>query len=116
MRKALGVYERCRKERTDKVVERGNLQQVLYHLHDGPEQEERDRGMMEAGLLEEELTRGREERGNENGTIGEGKIDALAWRDRGFSEWLLGYRVDEDVEKNWPKEDGEDQDLVQSML
>jgi len=116
MRKALGVYERCRKERTDKVVERGNLQQVLYHLHDGPEQEERDRGMIEAGLLEERFTGGGDERESEIGAIGEGKIDALAWRDRGFSEWLLGYRVDEDVEKNWPKEDGEDQDLVQSML
>jgi salicylate hydroxylase len=39
---ALRVYENCRKDRTEMV---GNLQQYLYHLHDGPEQEERDRRM-----------------------------------------------------------------------
>jgi salicylate hydroxylase len=42
---ALRVYENCRKDRTEMVVQRGNLQQYLYHLHDGPEQEERDRRM-----------------------------------------------------------------------
>ena len=42
---ALGIYEACRAPRTRMVVERGNLQQYLYHLRDGPEQEERDRRM-----------------------------------------------------------------------
>ena len=40
-KKALKVYERCRRERTERVVSRGNRQQYLYHVHDGPEQEER---------------------------------------------------------------------------
>jgi hypothetical protein len=37
------VYEYCRKGRTEMVVQRGNLQQYLYHLPDGPAQEERGR-------------------------------------------------------------------------
>ena len=50
-RRLLEIYEQCRKPRTEMVVERGNRQQWLYHLHDGPEQEERDRAMraMEEG-------------------------------------------------------------------
>ena len=43
--RALKIYETCRAPRTRMVVERGNLQQYLYHLHDGPEQRERDRKM-----------------------------------------------------------------------
>ena len=70
----LDIYERCRKERTEMVVKRGNLQQYLYHLHDGPEQEERDRKIkaMEEG-------------------------EALAWRDSGLAPRLLGYQVEKDV-------------------
>jgi hypothetical protein len=30
---ALSVFQKCRKERTKVVVERGNIQQYLYHLH-----------------------------------------------------------------------------------
>lgn len=44
-RHTLAVFEKCRRERTHMVVSRGNVQQYLYHLHDGPEQEERDRKM-----------------------------------------------------------------------
>lgn len=77
-RRLLAIYEKCRKPRTEMVVERGNLQQWLYHLHDGPEQEERDRAMkaMEPG-------------------------EALAWRDSGLSPQLLGYKVEEDVDRCW---------------
>jgi salicylate hydroxylase len=70
----LDIYERCRKERTEMIVKRGNLQQYLYHLHDGPEQEERDRKM----------------RAQEEG-------EALAWRDSGLAPQLLGYQVEKDV-------------------
>lgn len=73
---ALEVYEKCRKGRTEMVVKRGNLQQYLYHLDDGPEQEERDRRMRavptEAG-------------------------EALAWRDPELSPVLLGYDHVKDV-------------------
>lgn len=77
-RRLLDIYEKCRKPRTEMVVRRGNLQQYLYHLHDGPEQQERDRKMraMEAG-------------------------EALAWRDSGMSPQLLGYEVDKDVDRFW---------------
>ncbi|KAK5273712.1 hypothetical protein LTR96_000312 [Exophiala xenobiotica] len=75
----LEIYEKCRKERTAMIVERGNLQQYLYHLHDGPEQEERDRKMV----------------AKEEG-------EALAWRDSGLAPKLLGYQVEKDVDQYWP--------------
>ena len=77
-RRLLSIYEKCRKPRTEMVVERGNRQQWLYHLHDGPEQRERDRAMRE---------------------MEEG--EALAWRDSGLSPQLLGYKVEEDVDRYW---------------
>ncbi|KAL1589679.1 hypothetical protein WHR41_01580 [Cladosporium halotolerans] len=77
-RRLLTIYEQCRKPRTEMVVERGNRQQWLYHLHDGPEQEERDRAMQ----------------AKEEG-------EALAWRDSGLSPQLLGYKVEEDVDRFW---------------
>lgn len=69
-RHALSVFQQCRKERTKMVVDRGNIQQYLYHLHDGPEQEERDRKMQMTPTPEGE---------------------ALAWRDPGLAPKLLGY-------------------------
>lgn len=90
-RRLLAIYEQCRRSRTDMVVSRGNLQQYLYHLHDGEEQRERDRKMqaMEAG-------------------------EALAWRDSGLSPQLLGYEVDRDIDRFWYKKDEERQDALSS--
>lgn len=79
-RHAMRVYEKCRKERTEMVVERGNLQQYLYHLHDGPEQEERDRKMKMVPTPEGE---------------------ALAWRDPGLAPRLLGYDHLRSVDEHW---------------
>jgi salicylate hydroxylase len=79
-RLALKVYEKCRKERTEMVVERGNFQQYLYHLHDGREQEERDQRMREVPTRPGE---------------------ALAWRDPGLAPKLLGYDHLKDVDENW---------------
>lgn len=67
---ALRVYEQCRKSRTEMIVQRGNIQQRLYHLHDGPEQEDRDGKMRMAPTPPGE---------------------ALAWRDPAFAPGLLGY-------------------------
>lgn len=67
---AISVFEKCRKQRTQMVVDRGNIQQYLYHLHDGPEQEERDRKMQMVPTPEGE---------------------ALAWRDPVLAPKLLGY-------------------------
>lgn len=58
------------------VVERGNLQQYLYHLHDGFEQEERDRKMR---------------------MVPSPPGEALAWRDPELSPRLLGYDFVADV-------------------
>ncbi|KAE8381805.1 hypothetical protein BDV26DRAFT_278429 [Aspergillus bertholletiae] len=69
-RHALSVFQRCRKERTKMVVEKGNIQQYLYHLHDGHEQQERDRKMQIISTPEGE---------------------ALVWRDPGLAPKLLGY-------------------------
>ncbi|GFF38059.1 3-hydroxybenzoate 6-hydroxylase [Aspergillus udagawae] len=69
-RHALSVFEKCRKQRTKMVVDRGNVQQHLYHLHEGPEREERDRKMQMVPTPEGE---------------------ALAWRDPGLAPKLLGY-------------------------
>ncbi|KKA17853.1 hypothetical protein T310_8210 [Rasamsonia emersonii CBS 393.64] len=80
---ALTVYEACRKKRTSRIVERGNLQQYLYHLPDGPEQEERDRIM------------------RMNPTP---PGDPLVWRDPELSPWLLGYNHLADVDVHWSEE------------
>lgn len=79
-RHALSVYEKCRKERTEMVVQRGNRQQDLYHLQDGEEQRERDRRMREVPTREGE---------------------ALAWRDPGLAPGLLGYDHLVDVQRRW---------------
>lgn len=75
-RHCLSVFQLCRKQRTQMVVDRGNVQQHLYHLHDGPEQEERDRKMQMVPTPEGE---------------------ALAWRDPGLAPKLLGYDHVKDV-------------------
>jgi salicylate hydroxylase len=74
---ALSVFETCRKERTERVVARGNVQQYLYHLADGPEQEDRDHRMRMQPITPEG--------------------EALVWRDPGMAPWLLGYDVIADV-------------------
>jgi len=78
---ALLVYEMCRKKRTTRVVQRGNVQQRLYPLHDGPEQRERDARMRLVPI-----------------STGE----CLAWRDPEFAPRLLGYEVLGDVGADWP--------------
>ncbi|KAH7399852.1 FAD dependent oxidoreductase [Cadophora sp. MPI-SDFR-AT-0126] len=91
-RHALKIYEECRKSRTEMVVQRGNLQQYLYHLHDGPEQEERDRMMR---------------------MVPTPKGEALAWRDPDLAPRLLGYCALKDVEEHWTREE---QGAVQCRL
>ncbi|KAF7168358.1 hypothetical protein CNMCM6106_003596 [Aspergillus hiratsukae] len=93
-RHALSVFEKCRKQRTKMVVDRGNVQQYLYHLHDGLEQKERDRKMQMVPTPEGE---------------------ALAWRDPGFAPTLLGYAHIADVDLNWNVED-ESEEIAVSRL
>ena len=85
LKKALGVYEACRRPRTSRIVQRGNVQQYLYHVHDGAEQLERDRLM------------------RLNPTL---PGDPLVWRDPELAPWLLGYDHIKDVEDHWPRPGG----------
>ena len=97
--RALAVYERCRRDRTERVVRRGSRQQYLYHVHDGPAQQQRDALLRAFGRLEQA-----------GGRIGPGRFaeaglrvghDPLAWRWGGVGEWLLRYVCEEDVERRW---------------
>lgn len=97
-RAALAVYEACRRERTEKVVQRGSYNQWIYHLHDGPEQEDRDRKLKE---FEE---RDREWMSVPGFTVPESPEtgdDPFPWRYNGVARWLLTYDLDKDVENGW---------------
>lgn len=101
---ALEVYERCRRARTEKVVERGNVQQYLYHVDDGPEQRERDERLRAFGEFNGRGKVGEKEFEEKGLRIGE---DPLAWRWGGVGSWLLTYRCEEDVERRWREVEGE---------
>lgn len=103
---ALQVYEDSRRKRTESIVERGNIQQVLYHLEDGHEQKARDERFRIFGKIEQDI----EENGG--GTkasvlpegLAEGS-DPFAWRRYGVGRWLLRFDCHLDVEQRWPKHD-----------
>ncbi|KAI5857791.1 hypothetical protein BZA05DRAFT_106304 [Tricharina praecox] len=80
VKRALTVYERGRRARVARIVERGNVQQYLYHLPDGAEQCERDRKLRMNPTPPGEV---------------------LAWRDPEFAPWLMGYDVEKDFKKYW---------------
>jgi salicylate hydroxylase len=95
-RKALKVYERCRRERTERVVSRGNRQQYLYHVHDGPVQEVRDRLLHTFGEFNGKGRVCKEEYEKAGLKV---EDDPLAWRWGGVGSWLLTYDCEEDVER-----------------
>ena len=66
-------------------MQRGNFQQPIYHLHDGPEQRERDVKMK---------------------TVSTPAGEYLARRDPEFGPWLLGHEGLRDVYVHWPNEVG----------
>ncbi|KAI0889501.1 FAD/NAD(P)-binding domain-containing protein [Annulohypoxylon maeteangense] len=95
---ALGVYEECRKERTERVVERGNFQQYMYHIHDGEEQRERDKRLHMFGEIDERLFKTPEVLTKPRAGSGD---DPLPWRYYGVGGWLLTYDLEKDVETRW---------------
>lgn len=105
-RRALDVYERCRRQRTERVVERGNVQQHLYHVHDGPEQQERDRLLRGFGQFN---GRGRVEQKEFDEQELADESDPLAWRWGGCGKWLLTYECEGDVERRWAEVREEEQ-------
>lgn len=97
-KQALQVYECCRRERTERVVSRGNRQQYLYHVHNGEEQQKRDQQLRAFAAF------------NGKGKISKGQYEAkglhveddpLAWRWGGVGSWLLTYICENDVEQRW---------------
>jgi len=94
-RKALEVYQSCRMKRTNRIVEKGNIQQDINHYDDGPEQMDRDQKMKAFQKLYEQDQRGES---LEWGNLKRGE-DPLVWRKFGAGEWLLSYLPKEDVDK-----------------
>ncbi|KAJ4345823.1 uncharacterized protein N0V89_011958 [Didymosphaeria variabile] len=104
-KKALKVYERCRRERTEKVVARGNLQQHLYHVHDGPEQQERDRLLKEFSVFDGRGKPASDQELQEKGL--KDNSDPFPWRWHGVGKWLLTYQCEPDVELRWAEVENE---------
>ncbi|KAJ8131615.1 hypothetical protein O1611_g2012 [Lasiodiplodia mahajangana] len=97
-KKALQIYEACRRERTERVVQRGSYNQWIYHLADGPEQEERDKKFKVFEELDKEWL------SQECPTIPqvqETGDDPFPWRRYGVGRWLLTYDMWQDVEEKW---------------
>ncbi|KAL6238327.1 hypothetical protein BDW75DRAFT_26700 [Aspergillus navahoensis] len=101
-KKALAVYELCRKQRTETIVKRGSIQQDLNHLADGVEQEERDAKMRAFEDVEQKLMAGEWKPLPDDLKEGE---DPLVWRRFGVGGWLFSYDAWEDVEEKWPAVD-----------
>jgi salicylate hydroxylase len=79
--RVLALYEHLRRPRTSTVVFASTEQRRIFHMHDGPEQEERDRIM---------LTQHPPERGHPN-----------QWADPKMQEFLFGYDAELEVEQAW---------------
>jgi len=80
LRPILDAYERLRKKRTTAVVQGSTDLRNVFHLPDGPKQEERDRIM-----LEDKPTEGSPNR----------------WRDPVFQKFLFAYDAFGEAEKAW---------------
>ncbi|KAI0912385.1 FAD binding domain-containing protein [Ustulina deusta] len=97
-RKALQVYEACRRERTERVVQRGSYNQWIYHLLDGPEQEERDKKFKMFENLDREWL---SQETPVLPQVQETGDDPFPWRYHGVARWLLTYDMWQDVEEKW---------------
>jgi len=79
--RVLALYEELRRPRTSAVVLGSRKQRDIFHLHDGPEQEERDRVL---------LGQHPPQSGYPN-----------QWADPVMQEFLFGYDGDVEVERAW---------------
>lgn len=112
-KRALEVYESCRRTRTERVVSRGNMQQYLYHVHDGPDQEERDQKLRAFANFN---GKGRISRDEYEKCGLKAEEDPLAWRWGGVGSWLLTYVCEDDVENRWKEWKQHRNDLKSSSL
>ncbi|KAF4493279.1 FAD binding domain containing protein [Fusarium agapanthi] len=96
--KALAVYEACRRERTEMVVQRGTYNQWIYHLPDGEEQRQRDERFRQYGKWDEEWLSGENPIIPQSSETGE---DPFPWRYHGVGRWLLTYDMWKDVDEKF---------------
>ncbi|KAI0123795.1 hypothetical protein BJ170DRAFT_703857 [Xylariales sp. AK1849] len=99
-RLALDVYEACRRERTEKVVQRGTYNQWIYHLHDGEEQRDRDLKLKDFEKMDQDWMSQPGFSLPESAETGE---DPLPWRYHGVGRWLLTHDTEKDVATRWEK-------------
>lgn len=77
---ALNVYEQIRKPRASRVVETSTkMGQEVYHLHDGPQQEQRDKEMLTRPIV----------------------TNPFVWADPYFQKWLFSYDAYAEADKGW---------------
>ncbi|SCO89040.1 related to salicylate hydroxylase [Fusarium oxysporum] len=102
--KALAVYEACRRERTEMVVQRGTYNQWIYHLPDGEEQRQRDERFRQYGKWDEEWLSGENPIIPQSSETGE---DPFPWRYHGVGRWLLTYDMWKDVNEKFSQLESE---------
>ncbi|EGU81521.1 hypothetical protein FOPG_14203 [Fusarium oxysporum f. sp. conglutinans race 2 54008] len=102
--KALAVYEACRRERTEMVVQRGTYNQWIYHLPDGEEQRQRDERFRQYGKWDEEWLSGENPIIPQSSETGE---DPFPWRYHGVGRWLLTYDMWKDVDEKFSQLESE---------
>ncbi|KAF4951025.1 hypothetical protein FGADI_7762 [Fusarium gaditjirri] len=102
--KALAVYESCRRERTEMVVQRGTYNQWIYHLPDGEEQRQRDERFRQYGKWDEEWLSGENPIIPQSSETGE---DPFPWRYHGVGRWLLTYDMWKDVDEKFSQLESE---------
>ena len=100
-RQALRVYEECRRERTEKVVARGSYNQNMYHLHDGEEQQARDKLLRQFGALDAAWADDGDVKIDSTEETGD---DPFPWRRFGVGRWLLTHDINDDVNQKWAEQ------------
>jgi salicylate hydroxylase len=93
----LHAYEKLRHARTAETQKSSRLNQHIFHLPDGPEQERRDQSMREAMELELRMLRG------ENVDV-RSEGNSNQWADRRKNEIQFGYDADAEADKFWAQE------------
>ncbi len=92
----LQAYEDLRLPRTAETQNQSRLNQKIFHLSDGPEQEQRDADMRKATELELRRMRG------DTSPAGDALVgSANQWADEKKSRIQFGYDADEAAEEWW---------------
>lgn len=92
----LRAYQDLRLPRTAATQASSLLNQHIFHLPDGPEQERRDADMRKAMEAELKMIRGENA---EEGEMGEGSYNQ--WADRKKNNEQFGYDADAEAERWW---------------